>query len=878
MKSFQFKNLLPHIIAIVVFLIVTLIFCKPALESGVILNQGDVTSYQGMSHQVIEYKNIHGHLPLWVPNMFCGMPGYQIALEGNWSPLTIINSIFQLNLPQPFNFFFLACISFYFLCICLRVRPFAAIIGALAFAFSSYSPIIISVGHVTKMLALAYAPAVMGAVILIFDRRYILGFTLTAILTAFQIGQGHQQISYYLFIVLIIMTISYLVYFIKQKEYAHILKSISLLIIAGIIAIANNALVLYTAFDYTKESKRGGMLMLDNKSDNKEGIKNNKTVGLTKDYAFMWSYGKAETWSLMFPGVMGYGLHQAEREGEVSVFPKLKDDSHLVKFVNENMPQFPSDQIASQMSGALYWGKQPSTTGPVYLGAIICFLFLLGMFYLDNKHKWWILVASVLAIMLSWGENFPSFNYFIFDHLPFYNKFRAPTMILVIPQLLFPLIASLVINKLMTEEDENTWSKFKLSAITTLFVFALITVFYISNDFSKENKARTEAFNNIYKTGGADAQNKLQNLNEKYKPEVDNQIYENIVSNLSKDPNVDALKTSREFISALRKDRSELLLSDILRSLIYVLLVVGLIALFIKKKINATIMVVAVTLLSTIDLISFGMNYLNDKNYEKADDHEATSFPITTADKMIMNDTDPNFRVMNTNSMEESMTSYYHKSIGGYHPAKLGIYDDLIAHQFHSKYNMAVINMLNTKYFIQSQQNNDKIAQLNPDALGNVWFVKAIKFVNGPANEMRAITNFNPKDTAIVDESFKSIISAYATPDSNSSIKMTSFDNDTIIYESNSTRNNVAVFSEIYYKDWNATIDGKKAEIFKTNYVLRGLVIPAGKHKIEFKFEPPSYIIGRKVSSTASWLLFIILIGTIAIEVSKKMKAKNNIT
>ena len=878
MKSFQFKNLLPHIIAIVVFLIVTLIFCKPALESGVILNQGDVTSYQGMSHQVIEYKNIHGHLPLWVPNMFCGMPGYQIALEGNWSPLTIINSIFQLNLPQPFNFFFLACISFYFLCICLRVRPFAAIIGALAFAFSSYSPIIISVGHVTKMLALAYAPAVMGAVILIFDRRYILGFTLTAILTAFQIGQGHQQISYYLFIVLIIMTISYLVYFIKQKEYAHILKSISLLIIAGIIAIANNALVLYTAFDYTKESKRGGMLMLDNKSDNKEGIKNNKTVGLTKDYAFMWSYGKAETWSLMFPGVMGYGLHQAEREGEVSVFPKLKDDSHLVKFVNENMPQFPSDQIASQMSGALYWGKQPSTTGPVYLGAIICFLFLLGMFYLDNKHKWWILIASVLAIMLSWGDNFPSFNYFIFDHLPFYNKFRAPTMILVIPQLLFPLIASLVINKLMTEEDENTWSKFKLSAITTLFVFALITVFYISNDFSKENKARTEAFNNIYKTGGADAQNKLQNLDEKYKPEVDNQIYENIVSNLSKDPNVDALKTSREFISALRKDRSELLLSDILRSLIYVLLVVGLIALFIKKKINATIMVVAVTLLSTIDLISFGMNYLNDKNYEKADDHEATSFPITTADKMIMNDTDPNFRVMNTNSMEESMTSYYHKSIGGYHPAKLGIYDDLIAHQFHSKYNMAVINMLNTKYFIQSQQNNDKIAQLNPDALGNVWFVKAIKFVNGPANEMRAITNFNPKDTAIVDESFKSIISAFTAPDSNSSIKMTSFDNDTIRYESNSTGNNVAVFSEIYYKDWNATIDGKKAEIFKTNYVLRGLVIPAGKHKIEFKFEPPSYIIGRKVSSTASWLLFIILIGTIAIEVSKKMKAKNNIT
>ena len=874
MKSFQFKNLLPHIIAIVVFLIVTLIFCKPALESGVILNQGDLTSWQGMSHQALEYKNVHGHLPLWLPNLFSGMPAYQTAMEGYWSPLSILDSIFQLGLPRPFNFFFLACISFYFLCICLRVKPFAAVIGALAFAFSSYSPIIVSVGHVTKMLALAYAPAVMGAVILIFDRRYILGFTLTAILTAFQIGQGHQQISYYLFIVLIIMTISYLVYFIKQKEYAHILKSISLLIIAGIIAIANNALVLYTAFDYTKESKRGGMLMLDNKSDNKEGIKNNKTVGLTKDYAFMWSYGKAETWSLMFPGVMGYGFHQAERDGEVSAFPKLNDNSHLIKFVNENIPQFPSEQIASQMSGALYWGKQPSTTGPVYLGAIICFLFLLGMFYLDNKHKWWILVASVLAIMLSWGENFPSFNYFIFDHLPFYNKFRAPTMILVIPQLLFPLIASLVINKLMTEEDENTWSKFKLSAITTLFVFALITVFYISNDFSKENKARTEAFNNIYKTGGVDAQNKLQSLDEKYKPEVDNQIYENIVSNLNKDPNADALKTSREFVNALRKDRSNLLLSDIFRSLIYVLLVIALIALFIKKKINATIMIVVVTLLSTIDLISFGMNYLNDKSFEKADEHEATSFPITTADKMIMNDTDPNFRVMNTNNMEESLTSYYHKSIGGYHPAKLGIYDDLIAYQFRGRYNMAVINMLNTKYFIQEQQNNDKIAQLNPDRLGNVWFVKAIQYVKGPANEMRAISNFNPKDTAIVDESFKSSITSYSAPDSNATIKMTSFDNDAITYESNSNGNNVAVFSEIYYKDWNATIDGKKADIFKTNYVLRGLVIPAGKHKITFKFEPASFFIGRTISNIATWLLFIILIGTILIEITKNIKSR----
>lgn len=872
MRTFNFKALYPHLIAIGIFLIVTLIFCKPATESGVVLKQGDVSSWYGMSHQATEYKEQNGHYPLWVTNMFCGMPAYQIAMEGAWSPLSYVDKIFQFYLPQPFNFFFLACICFYFFCICLGVRPWAAIIGSIAFAYCSYSPIIVTAGHNTKMLALAYAPAVMGAAVLIFDKKYLIGFGLMTLLTALQIAQGHQQISYYLFIVLGAMTVSYFIQFIKSKELSHFLKSIGLLLIAGIIGIASNALVLMTAYDYSKDSKRGGQLVMDKQASKKDVVSNGKTVGLTKDYAFMWSYGKAETWSLMFPGVMGYGSHQAQRDDEVYIFPEIKENSHLVKYINDEVPQLPADQIAGQMSGALYWGDQPFTNGPVYLGAVICFLFLFGMFYLDGKHKWWILAASVFAIMLAWGENFAAFNYFMFDYFPLYNKFRVPTMTLVIPQLLFPIIAVLVMNKLMEEENtEVAWKKFKLTGIATIVVFAMISIFYLSSDFSKENKERTSAFNTILKENGPGMNDKINQLNEKFKPAIDNQIYEGITANLSQDPSIDARKNAWGLVSALRADRASLLMSDILRSLILILLTGALIALFIRKKISALIMLIGVTFVSSADLLAFGMHYLNDKSFETKDTYDAQEFPITEADRTIMNDKDPNFRVMNTASLEESKTSYYHKSIGGYHPAKLGIYDDLMAYQLGSSPNMNVINMLNTKYFIMDQ-NGNKTTTINPGAMGNVWFVKGVKYVDGPVNEMKALNNFNPSDTAVIDESFKNTIGNFEPSDSLSSIKMTAFDNDAISYQSNSNKSNLAVFSEIFYKDWKAYIDGKPAAYAKANYVLRAMTIPAGKHSIEFKFEPKVFYTGKNISNIASWLTFLMLIGSLTAVVLKKMK------
>jgi hypothetical protein len=864
MKQFNFRKLVPHLIAIAVFLLVAVIFCKPSLESDTVLRQGDITSWHGMSHQSFEYKEKHGHFPLWSTSMFSGMPAYQIALEGAWSPLSIIDKAIQLWLPQPINFFFLACICFYFLCICLCIRPYAAILGALAFAYCSFSPIIITAGHNTQMLALAYAPAVIGAVVLIFDKKYLTGFALTALLTTLQIGQGHQQVTYYLFLVLLAMTISYAIRLIRTQQTAHLLKSVGAMLVAGLIGVAANALVLMTTYDYSKESKRGGQLIMDEKGNSKDALKNGKTVGLTKDYAFMWSYGKAETWSLMFPGVMGYGSHFAERNGEQNVFPSLNENSNVSKYLVEklNVPEDQASGFAMQQSSALYWGDQPFTSGPVYLGAITCFLFLLGMFILNGKHKWWVLSIGVLGILMSWGEHLPGFNYFLFDHFPLYNKFRVPTMALVIPQLVFPIVSALALNRLM-DKEAVPWKKFVLTLTTTLAAFILVGLFYISADFSKENKQRTVQFNKIYSEGGADMEDKLGELNSKYKPSSDNQLYEGLVFNFKGDP--DAQKKAREFVSALKKDRASLLLSDILRSFLFVLIAAALVAIYLKQKINALFLVIGLTLALAVDQLGFGMKYLNDKSFASKSEFESNEFPVSNADRKILEDKDPNFRVFNTASLEESRTSYYHKSIGGYHPAKIGIYDDLMQYQLFNSPNVSVINMLNTKYVIR-QQGNETMALPNPGALGNAWFVKGVKFVNGPVEEMKALDTFNPSDTAIVDQSFKAAVTAYTPADSSASIKMTTFDNDAITYKSISSSPHVAVFSEIYYKDWKAYIDGKPADYFKTNYVLRGMVIPAGNHNIEFKFEPAVYYTGRNISNISTWIMMLLLLGALVVE------------
>ncbi len=875
MKNVDLKKLIPHAVAVAIFLLVAVIFCKPALESNVVLKQSDVSNWQGMSQQSMEHKAATGHFPLWNVSMFSGMPAYQIAMEGYWTPMGLIDKTFQLWLPKPMNFFFLACICFYFLCICLRIRPYAAVLGALAFAYCSYNPIIVTAGHDTKMLALAYAPALLGAAVLLFDKKYLAGFSLAALFSALQIGQGHQQVSYYLLLILVIMTISFIVRQVRQKQTAGLVKTLSLLLIAGIFGVAVDAIGLFPAADYVKDSKRGGQLVMDSTQKTTDKIVNGKTTGLSKQYAFQWSYGVAESMSLMFPAVKGYGLHYATRDNEGYMFPQLKEDAHVVSYVTGLFPQAPAEQIAQQMSQSLYWGDQPFTNGPVYLGAVICFLFLFGMFYLDGKHKWWILTASVLGILLALGSNFIGFNAFLFDHLPFYNKFRVPTMALIIPQILFPVLAALTINKLWDNTDAESWKKFKYGAIATAAAFALILVFYVSTDFANENKQRTTAFNEMMASKAGDAQQKYNVLNEKFEAKKDNGVYENWVMNLRENP--DAQKVAREILTSLKQDRAALLRTDILFSLLFVLLAAAIIAIYLKGKINALLMVAGITIIAMTDLFSLDTKYLNEKSFDSRDNYESSEFPLTNADRTILADKDPNFRVFNASvgsPFEESRTSYHHKSIGGYHAAKMGIYDDLSTYQLgRGNPNIAVLNMLNAKWIITGE--GEKIqAQQNPAALGNAWFVKAINFVNGPVNEMRALDNLNTKDTAVADESFKPLVTAFTAPDSAAYIKQTTFDNDAISYESNSSSTNAAVFSEIYYKDWKGYIDGKAVPVFKVNYLLRAMIIPAGRHEITFKFEPKVYFTSRIVTAVASWILVLLLLTAIAVLLKNKKQDK----
>ncbi|WP_207515584.1 YfhO family protein [Longitalea luteola] len=861
MKKTLWQQVMPHLISVAIFLIVAMLFAKPALESDTVMKQGDIINWQGMVHQSDVYKEKHGHYPLWTPSMYAGMPAYQIATDGPWTPLVFIDALLKLGLPKPINIFFLACICFYFLCMCLRIRPWVAVIGGLAFAYSTTFPIFITAGHDTQMLSLAYAPAVLGGIILLFDGKYISGFIVTALFAALQISGGHQQVSYYMFLVIGVMVVFFLIRAFRSGKAVPQLKATGLAAVACILGILFNAIVLLTVYEYSKESKRGGQLVMPDKRNTKDVMKGDKTKGLSKDYAFQWSYGWTESLTLMFPGVMGYGQHYAERDGDQFMYPKLDENSHVATHLQEklNLPEDQATNIAFQLSGNLYWGDQPFTAGPIYLGAIVCLLFIFSMVYLDGKHKWWILTAAILGILLALGKHFAAFNYFLFDYLPFYNKFRVPTMALEITGLVLPIGAAMGLEKLVATGHVDL-KDLKLASIITGTVFLVAAGIYFSADYSNENKKRTAAISQVMSGGmTASTMAALDSINRTFPAQPDNRIYENFLFQAKADPSV-----ARGIINALREDRQAAYGKTLVSSLIFVLIGLGILYLYAVKKINAIILLAGIGLATIIDLMIIDTKYLNSYSFGSKENYEASTFPLTAADHEILKDKDPNFRVYNTTAGDpfqgDSRTSYYHKSIGGYHPARLGIYDDLMTYQLMDGENQAVINMLNVKYRIeQNRQTNSLEAVPNPNALGNVWFVKNVQYVDGPVKEMQALNNFNPAETAIVDNSYKSMLSGAVPADSGASIKQVAFDFENIKYESNSNAPHVAVFSEIFYKEWKAYIDGKPAPIAKANYVLRALLIPAGKHNIEFKFEPTTFRTGYTLSAITGWLIALLL-------------------
>ena len=826
MMKIDFKKLVPHIIAIAIFALVAMVYCKPSLN-GKVLNQHDTQGWKGMAQQSFEVKEKTGSFPLWTNSMFGGMPTYQIAMGGTsniGAGIEVVRNAFSLWLPEPMSFFFIASLCFYILCIVLGANPWVSIFGGLAYAYSTYNPIIVSVGHNTKMMSLAYAPMIIAGLQLLFKRKYIVGFLITALFAAFTIGQSHLQVVYYLFIIAGCITVAFFINAYKEKNMLHGLKASALALAAGLLGLAVCAGSIMPTYDYAKETMRGGKSQLTlNTSDSST----NKTKGgLDKDYALRWSLGKMETFTFLVPGL--YGGSNGGNE-------HTADSKTVEKFGEVGVPE---ENALGALNGYSYWGAMSSlsetTSGPVYLGAIVCLLFILGLFYVNSWHKWWIIAASVIGILLAWGNNFMGFNSFMLEYLPFYNKFRAPSMALVIPQICIPILAVLTLSKLVNETDyEAAFKKLRNGAIAAAAVLVLLGAFWAMADY----------------TGKGDAD-----------------IKKGFVENFSRGQNgqqdvAQGESLAKEIMTAIRSDRKHEAGMDLLRTFLFMATAIALVALVIKKKISPLVATVALTILSLVDIIGIDKRYLNYDDFKEKEE-VTDAFTPSAADTQIKNDPDhANFRVFNQsgNFTNESVTSYHHNSIGGYHPAKLGLYQDLIENQI-GKGNMGVLNMLNTKYFIGQGQNGQPIAQLNSGAFGPCWLVKGIKFVTSVNNEMLALDSTNLRDTAVVNESFKASIKQLPVADTLASIKISERQNDKITYAFNASAPQFAVLSEIYYnRGWNAYVDGQKADYVKTNYALRGLTIPAGKHTVDFRFEPTAYKTGNAISFWGVALIYLIL-------------------
>jgi len=812
------KAVIPHAIAIGVFLVVAIVYCSPALK-GKVLQQSDAIFWQGMAQNSFEFKEQYGHFPLWNTHLFSGMPAYQVAMDYH-QLLPNLHSVMTLWMPKPIGFFFLACISFYILSCVAGARPVLGILGSLAFAYASYDPIIIATGHDTKMWAIAYMPGLLAGLLLIFHRKYLLGLAVTAIFATWEIAFNHVQITYYFAVAVFFISLGYAVKWIREKEWKHLLIAFSLALLGGLIGIANSAITMLTTSEYARYTMRGG------KNIETEGgeIKKVETKGLDTDYAFSYSIGKSEILTFFMPGVFG--------EGSGNHFD---EDSKLVEtLVEKNIPESQAVQLAASLPK--YWGGiQEGTGGTIYLGAIICFLAVIGLVIIKDPIKWWILAGCIITIFMAWGRNFAGFNEFLLNNLPLYNKFRSPNTALVIPQLLFPLLAVMALQQIFFTEKgmELLKSSWKKILYATGGIFAVTLLIYFFNDFSSPFDARIiQAYTN---------------------PQDGNS------------------EVARMIVNGMKADRKAMFTGNLFRAFLFAALVIGLLFLYLKNLIKPLTAIVILIVVNSTDLLVIANKYLNNDNYmDSQEEIKSAYFTPSPADQQILQDKDPHYRVHNLSSGEvfsgsAAITSYHHRNVGGYHPAKLRIYQDLIEAQLSKQQpNMDVLNMLDTRYIILPPEQRQQPAPVykNDGALGAAWFIKNIRYVDGPVEEIQALDQFSPQDTVIIDVSLKNVAGNSPAWDSTASIRLTHYNNDTIRYSTNAASPQFAVFSEIYYPaGWNAYLDGQKAEYVKVNYLLRGMPVPAGKHEIEFRFEPASYKKGQNLVYAGNILFWLSLAG-----------------
>ncbi|MDC0871139.1 YfhO family protein [Flavobacteriaceae bacterium] len=789
----NFKQIIPHIVSLSLFVVVALMYFNPVLK-GKKISQSDITQHIGMAKEVNDFRKATSEEPYWAESAFSGMPTYPI---GTYFPNDYITSLdrFIRFLPRPADYLFLYFLSFYILLLAFKVDWKIAIVGSLAFGFSTYLIIIFGAGHNSKAHAIAYMPLVLAGIVFIFKKRYLLGFILTSIATALEIKANHPQMTYYLLFAILILGVVELIDAIQKNKTKQFITQSSIIIVAMLLAVGVNSSRLLATKEYADVSTRGKTAL----TMNPDGTKKEVTTGLSKEYITQFSYGKAETFNLFVPRYMGGGTVES-----------LDKKSNTYQYVSSIAGSKQADGFTQQVY--TYWGDQLIVEAPAYVGAMMLFLFFLGVFILKGKYRYWLVASSVFAILMSWGKNFQFLTDFFIDYVPLYNKFRAVSSFQVIAELCIPLLGFLALKEFFFSKIDKKQKQIALKKALYSSIGLIVIGLLYALSFSTFEGIRDASYSE----------------------------YEGL-------------------LDAVKADRLSMLYSDSFRSI--VLIGVGFVVLwlFLKQQLKYTTSITAFAVLILFDLVQVNLRYVNGDDFKEARAIDKP-FKASTADLQILKDKS-HYRVANfsTDPFQDGRTSYFHKSIGGYHAAKMGRYQDLIEFQL-SKQNMQVYNMLNTKYFIIPGDNGEVIAQQNPDANGNAWFVKNINYVQTADQEIRALDSTQTKNIAIVNENniYKKINFSLEV-DSLAYIKLTDYSLNSLTYETSSKFDEFSVFSEIYYKNgWKSYIDGELQPYTNVNYVLRGMEIPKGEHIIKFKFEP-SVIKTGSIISLISYALMVLI-------------------
>lgn len=809
----RFSKLLPHLYVVLAFLALSFVYFSPVLN-GLELAQSDNIQMKGMASELVKYKELEGEVPLWTNAMFSGMPSFQIWLEYPSNIASYFIRFWNSIFPNPVHTVLLYLFGAYLLFCTMRMKPLLSAIGAIAVAFVCYNFVILEAGHSTKAIAVAYFAPIFAGILLALRGKLLTGAALTATFLALEIRANHLQMTYYLMLVILVFMAVYLVHAIRSNTLPAFLKSCGALLGAVVLAIGVNFGSLWVNYEYAEETIRGrSELSADLTGEAATG-------GLDKEYAYQWSQGIGESITFLIPNA--YGAASGYAVGENSALYET--------LVKNNVPPAQAQQIVAQ-PGAIgyttYWGDKAFTSGPYYFGVITLFLFILGLGLLKGPMKWGLLLGTLLVVLLSFGRHLQWFSDLFFDYFPLYNKFRAVESILMVAGFTIPLLALVTLKRIFDTPQADRKALQKNFKYTFYALAGICLVLFL-----------------------------VPGLFFSFSSPYDGQRFAQI-------PFGDQLH------SALLSDRKSMFRMDALRSLLFIAVAGGILWAFLlgKLKSRTALMVLGVFVLA--DLWTVNKRFLNDEDFvPKSRDEQF--FPMRAADQQILQDT-TYFRVYDLaapgGSFQSAYASFYHKSIGGYHAAKLHRYQELIDHQI-SKGNMGVINMLNTKYFIVPDSTSQQaVAHRNPDALGNAWFVNGVQFVANADEELNALTVAVPRTSAVVDERFRDQIDVskiIQVDSADATIRLTGYHPERLTYSYESPTERIAVFSEIYYdKGWKAYVDGKEHPHFRANYVLRAMQLPAGKHTVEFRFHPTAYYAGEKVSLVSSLLLVLLLGGGI---------------